>query len=69
MAEHKITFVISAVVDLDGVDETPKIEALVNIFRSHAQQLEGQLDLLDIKHEVKAELYSPEQQSVSIGFK
>lgn len=69
MAEHKITFVISAVVDLDGVDEVPKIEALVNIFRGHAQQLEGQLDLLDIKHEVKAQLFTPENQTLTIGFK
>ena len=62
MAEHKITFVISAVVDLDGVDSEAKIGAVVNIFRGHAQRLEGQLDLLGIKHEVKADLYSPEQQ-------
>jgi hypothetical protein len=71
MVYHKITFVVSADINMDsvGIREDEKIQAIINIFRGHCQRLEGELDLLDLPHEVKGTFFDSDNKPFNIGFK
>lgn len=62
-------FAIVATIDMVPLAEQQKVDAVVNLIRSHVQMLRSQLDLLELEHKIVCNFQVEGSEPVNILLK
>lgn len=69
MEDSDLFFALVVNVDMVPLAERQKVDAIVDLFRNHVQMLQGQLDLLELRHKVTVSFQIAGNEPVNILLK